>query len=140
MTESFFRDTAESEKTPDQNQTIAGIDDPAARASQPEDPTLIEEERIAAVLSYIPFLCFIPLVNIHWKENKEARFHARQGIMLFLVELVAVLMLIDDLGRFVFRAALVGAAALSVAGVYFALQGKKYRLPFVSDLADKMKL
>lgn len=140
MTESFFRDTADSDKTPNQDQPLGEIDNASARNREPEDPTLVEEERIAAVLSYIPFLCFIPLVNIHWKENKEARFHARQGIMLFLVELVAVLMLIDDLGRFVFRAALVGAAALSVAGVYFALQGKKYRLPFVSDLADKMKL
>ena len=139
MTESFFRDNSETEEKPE-----PAVDETAApevaRSTPKEDPSMVEEERIAAILSYIPFLCFIPLVNIHWKESKEARFHARQGIMLFLIELIAVLMLVDDLARFVFRAVLVGAAALSVAGVYFALQGKKYRLPFVSDLADKMKL
>jgi uncharacterized membrane protein len=139
MTESFFRDNSEVELTPE-----PAVDESTtpetARTTPTEDPSMVEEERIAAILSYIPFLCFIPLVNIHWKENKEARFHARQGIMLFLIELIAVLMLVDDLARFVFRAILVGAAALAVAGVYFALQGKKYRLPFVSDLADKLKL
>ena len=39
-----------------------------------------EEGRLAAVMAYIPFLCFIPLMNM--KQNKEARFHARQGVML----------------------------------------------------------
>jgi uncharacterized membrane protein len=138
MTESFFRDNSEAEVKPE-----PAVDETAAPETvrtPADDPSMVEEERIAAILSYIPFLCFIPLVNIHWKESKEARFHARQGIVLFLIELVAVLMLVDDLARFVFRAVLVGAAALAVAGVYFALQGKKYRLPFVSDLADKMKL
>jgi uncharacterized membrane protein len=138
MTESFFRDNSEAEVKPEPS-----VDETAAPEvvrTPADDPSMVEEERIAAILSYIPFLCFIPLVNIHWKESKEARFHARQGIVLFLIELVAVLMLVDDLARFVFRAVLVGAAALAVAGVYFALQGKKYRLPFVSDLADKMKL
>jgi len=139
MTESFFRDNSEIELTPEPVVDESPTPE-AARTTPTEDPSMVEEERIAAILSYIPFLCFIPLVNIHWKENKEARFHARQGIMLFLIELIAVLMLVDDLARFVFRAILVGAAALAVAGVYFALQGKKYRLPFVSDLADKLKL
>jgi uncharacterized membrane protein len=139
MTESFFRDNSEIELTPEPVVDESPTPE-TARTTPTEDPSMVEEERIAAILSYIPFLCFIPLVNIHWKENKEARFHARQGIMLFLIELIAVLMLVDDLARFVFRAILVGAAALAVAGVYFALQGKKYRLPFVSDLADKLKL
>ena len=139
MTESFFRDNSDVDvrSEPPVDESVTAETTPAAPS---EDESLVEEERIAAILAYIPFLCFIPLVNIHWKENKEARFHARQGIMLFLIELIAVLMLVDDLARFVFRAILVGAAALAVAGVYFAIQGKKYRLPFISDLADKLKL
>jgi fumarate reductase subunit D len=97
-----------------------------------------EEGRLAAIMAYIPFLCFIPLINM--KENKEARFHARQGVMLFLVELLAALLLIDQISDFVFTAILLGAAAFSVAGIVFALQGKNYRLPIISDLADKSNL
>jgi len=97
-----------------------------------------DEGRLAAVMSYIPFLCFIPLLNM--KHNQEARFHARQGVVLFLVELVAALFLIDRIANFVFTAVLIVAVAFSIAGIYFALQGKNYKLPIIGDLADKSKL
>ena len=93
---------------------------------------------MAAIMSYIPFLCFLPLLNM--KENKEAQFHARQGVMLFLIELLAVLFLIDGISKFVFQAILIVAAALSVAGVSFALQGKNYKVPVISYLVEKSKL
>ena len=98
----------------------------------------IEEGRLTALFSYIPFLCFIPLLSM--KENREARFHARQGLVLFLIEIVAALFLIDRISSFVFTAVLLVAAAFSVAGIVFALQGKSYRLPLVGDLADKTNL
>jgi len=97
-----------------------------------------DEGRLAAVMSYIPFLCFIPLLNM--KHNEEARFHARQGVMLFLIELLAVLFLVDQIADFVFTAVLIVAVAFSIAGIYFALQGKNYRLPIVGDFAEKSKL
>lgn len=97
-----------------------------------------DEGRLAAVMAYIPFLCFIPLLNM--KHNAEARFHARQGVMLFLIELVAFLFLFDRISEFVFTAVLIVAVSLSIAGIYFALQGKNYRLPIVGDLAEKSKL
>ena len=37
-------------------------------------------------------------------------------------------------------AVLIVAVAFSIAGIYFALQGKNFRLPIVGDLADKSKL
>jgi len=60
--------------------------------------------------------------------------------MLFLIELLAALFLIDRISSFVFTGVLLVAAAFSVAGIVFALQGKNYRLPIISDLADKTKL
>ena len=97
-----------------------------------------DEGRLAAVMAYIPYLCFIPLLNM--KHNEEARFHARQGVMLFLIELVAFLFLFERISQFVFTAVLIVAVAFSIAGIYFSLQGKNYRLPIVGDLADKSKL
>ncbi len=97
-----------------------------------------DEGRLAAVMSYIPFLCFVPLLNM--RHNPEAVFHARQGLMLFLVELVAFLFLFDRISNFVFTAILIVAVALSMVGIFFALQGRNYRLPIVGDLADKSKL
>lgn len=141
MTESFFHEQPDTK--PDSS--ISPLDDSddsggedSAEEPQSGDRFKTEEGRMAAIMSYIPFLCFLPLLNM--KENKEAQFHARQGVMLFLIELLAVLFLIDGISKFVFQAILIVAAALSVAGVYFALQGKNYKLPVISDLVEKSKL
>ena len=135
MSDSFFGNKPGDEPTGE----IPDLDDNQSKgggASQGSFKT--DEGRLAAVMSYIPFLCFIPLLNM--KHNEEARFHARQGVMLFLVELLAFLFLFDRVANFVFTAILIVAVAFSIAGIYFALQGKNYRLPIVGDLADKSKL
>lgn len=138
MTESFFKDEG-SEKSEGK---IPELDDNQENSSAKSETTRegfkTDEGRMAAILSYIPVLCFIPLLNM--RENKEASFHARQGVLLFLIELVAVLFLIDGISDFVFKGILIAAVALSVAGIYFALQGRSYKLPIIGDLADKTKL
>ena len=136
MTDSFF--PQENEVTPPPEQ-IPGPEPVAPKEEMPSDD-LTDEGRLAAILSYIPFLCFVPLMNINWKENEEARFHARQGIVLFVIEMLAVIMLVDDIAKFVFRVLLIVAVSLAAAGIYFAVQGKRFRLPLISDIADKAKL
>jgi uncharacterized membrane protein len=138
MTDSFFEHEAKGEpsgKVPELDDKVA---DGASAGSTREDSFTTEEGRMAAIMSYIPILCFIPLLSM--KENKEAHFHARQGVVLFLIELIAVIFLIDGISSLVFKGILILAVALSIAGIYFALQGKNYRLPVISDLAEKTKV
>ncbi len=137
MTESFFNNSSK-EKPSGSVPPLGGDEKQGGGQQQAQEGFATEEGRLAAMMSYIPFLCFIPLLNM--KENKEARFHARQGLVLFLIELAAVVLLIDRISSFVFTAVLLVAAAFSVAGIVFALQGKNYRLPFVGDMADRTKL
>ncbi len=135
MDKPFFADESDEQRPgaiPDLHEDTTGS------SSSSEDAFQTDEGRLAAIMAYIPFLCFVPLLKM--RENPEARFHARQGVMLFLVELIAVLFLIDGISDFVFKAVLIVAAAASLAGIYFALKGENYRLPIVSDLADKFKL
>jgi len=135
MNKSFFNNQSDEEPLgaiPDLNS------DSEFKTGKSDDAFKTDDGRLAAIMAYIPFLCFIPLLNM--KENQEARFHARQGVMLFLIEIIAVVFLIDNISDFVFKAVLIVAAAFSVAGIYFGLQGKNYRLPIISDLADKSKL
>ena len=134
MTESFFNNRPDDKPTGEIPNLKADGQDSGSKG----DRFQTDEGRLAAIMSYIPFLCFIPLINM--KYNEEARFHARQGVMLFLIELLAVLFLVDRIADFVFTAVLIVAVAFSIAGIYFALQGKNYRLPIVGDLADKSKL
>ena len=138
MADSFFK----NEPSDPPSGSIPNLDENAAESVEKPEAAQqgfqTEEGRLAAILSYIPLLCFIPLLNM--KDNKEARFHARQGVILFLIELVAVLFLVDGISDFVFKGILIVAVALSVVGIYFALQGKSYKLPIIGDLADKTKL
>jgi uncharacterized membrane protein len=93
---------------------------------------------IAALLAYIPFLCLIPLIQM--RDNEQARFHSRQGFLLFLIELLAVLFLIPGISGMFWKAVLIVALGAAVAGIVFGIQGKKYRLPIIGDIADKMKI
>jgi uncharacterized membrane protein len=137
MEKSFFADDPQNEAG--KPHEIPSLDDAGDSSEQTSGGSFTTDEgRLAAMMSYIPFLCFVPLLKM--QTNPEARFHARQGVMLFLVELIAVLFLIDGISDFVFKAILILAVGLSVAGIYFALKGKNYRLPVIGDLADKTKL
>lgn len=138
MTDSFFK--SEPDEKP--SGEIPGLDDNAAEQESQQAPTgeafRSEEGRMAAIMAYIPILCFIPLLNM--RDNPEAHFHARQGVLLFLIEVLAVIFLIPGISNFVFKAVLIVAVALSVVGIYFALQGKNFKLPIIGDVADKAKL
>jgi uncharacterized membrane protein len=137
MTDSFFEHETKgepSDKLPKLDNKAAGG---SSTGSTKEDAFTTEEGRMAAIMSYIPILCFIPLLSM--RENKEAHFHARQGVVLFLIELIAVIFLIDGISDLVFKGILIVALALSIAGIYFAFQGRNYRLPVIGDLAEKAK-
>ncbi len=99
---------------------------------------LTDEARLGAIMAYIPFVCFIPLLNM--RNNEAVRFHARQGLVLFFIEILAALFIIDAIADFVFTLILLAALALAVAGIYFALQGKTYKLPGIAELAEKLKV
>ncbi|UCD16868.1 MAG: hypothetical protein JSV44_10480 [Candidatus Zixiibacteriota bacterium] len=93
---------------------------------------------IAAVLSYIPLLCLVPLLQM--RDNEQARFHSKQGLILFLIELLALLFLIPGLSSLVWKMVIILALGASVAGIIFGLQGKRYKLPLIGDIAEKMRI
>jgi len=93
---------------------------------------------IAAILSYVPLLCLIPLLQM--RDNEQARFHSRQGLILFLIEILAALFLIPGLSSLIWKTVIIVALGASVAGIVFGIQGKMYKLPIIGDIADKMRL
>lgn len=104
----------------------------------PEGASKSVSNPLYIVFSYIPFLCLLPILRI--SENKSLRFHARQGLVLFLIEIFASVFLIPAISSLVWRAVLIACIGLSIAGILFALQGKHVRLPLIADLADKIKI
>ena len=99
----------------------------------------VQEGRFFAVISYISFLCIVALLLK--RENKFAVYHAKQGLVLFVFEIVSFILsvipvfywLLRTLGLFAF-------ILVSLWGMLQALKGKYPRIPIVSKVADKIIL
>jgi uncharacterized membrane protein len=96
----------------------------------------IEEGAGVAALSYVFFLWI--LVFRFQKENRFARSHAKQGIVVFMGEMIfAVLSLLPYVGRLFYISGLLIFLFISMRGIYYALTGRSLYIPLVSEIAAK---
>jgi len=99
----------------------------------------IQEGKFFAIISYICFLCIVSLVLK--KENKFAVFHAKQGLVLFVIEVVSFIFSVIPILGWVLR--IFGTLVfvlISVWGILLAWQGSTQRIPVISDIAEKIVL
>lgn len=99
----------------------------------------IEENKAIAAISYIGPLCLIPLLAK--KDSAFAQYHAKQGLILFIAEVIlSFLYGIPFIGWFLI-APLGGLFTfiLFIIGLLNALGGKTKPLPLIGDFADKLK-
>lgn len=88
----------------------------------------IENNKVMAVLAYILF--FIPLLAA--KDSKFARFHANQGLVLFLGGIIAsVVAVIPVIGWIVAPIAGLVITVLAIIGILNALNGRAKELPVI---------
>lgn len=99
---------------------------------------MIEEGRAAAILGYVPFLCFIPLIRM--RHNKFAYRHGKQGLFLFFIEILAVFFMIDVISNLFWGVLLILAVGSAIFGIIYAIQGKEFTIPFIGETADKLKI
>ncbi|NQV11761.1 hypothetical protein HQ524_00205 [Candidatus Uhrbacteria bacterium] len=103
------------------------------------NPPLEIDPLLMSLFSYVSFLAILPLI---WPpKDATTKFHARQGLALFIAEmLTAIVGLVPLLGWFV--AGLLGWlwVALSIYGIFNVLVGRKRRIPIVGMFVDKIKV
>ncbi|MFA6918859.1 MAG: hypothetical protein WC244_01960 [Patescibacteria group bacterium] len=87
------------------------------------------EEKIWSAVSYLWILSLVALAAR--KDNEFIKFHASQGALLFVASLI--LMFIPVVGWLINL--LIGV--LAIIGIVKALQGEKWELPLVADMAQK---
>lgn len=98
---------------------------------RPED---IAANKVMAVFAYIGILFLIPLLAA--KESPFARFHANQGIVLFLFEIaagivMAILGWIPVLGTIIDIVIWLAILALCIIGIVNVANGKSKDLPVI---------
>lgn len=102
--------------------------------------------RTASILCYIPIIGWIPAIVVlaasRFREDREVRFHAFQGLFLFVVWLI-----VDWVLGPIFRlpgvhVRIAGLLQAAVIGLWIYMmvtvsQGRAVRLPVIGELADR---
>jgi uncharacterized membrane protein len=91
----------------------------------------IEKNKTVAALSYFWILFLIPLLGK--KHSKFCQFHAKQGLILFIISFVAWIPVIGWL---------IGLAILVIAilGILKTLEGAWWKIPYIYDYSKKINL
>jgi uncharacterized membrane protein len=104
-----------------------------------KDEQEIIEGKFFAVISYVSFLCIVTLILK--KNNKFALYHARQGLVLFVMEVAAfILSIMPLLGWLIGIFGYALFLLISVWGIIQAALGIYCRIPIVSEISDKIVL
>ena len=101
------------------------------------DAADIEQNKVMALLSYLWLLFLVPLFLA--KESKFARFHANQGIVLavagtaigIILGIAAFIPVVNIIVGIVGGLVELAVLALTVLGIYNAVQGKAKELPLI---------
>ena len=99
----------------------------------------IQENKVVAALGYIGVLCLIPLLAK--KDSKYAQFHGKQGLILFIVEIIAfVIGIIPILGWLIGFIFIICCIILSIIGIIKSLSGEYWKMPVLGQYAEKINL
>ncbi|MDL2323795.1 hypothetical protein LJC61_01410 [Ruminococcaceae bacterium OttesenSCG-928-A16] len=107
------------------------------------DQTDIQNNKILSLFSYLGILFLVPLLAA--KDSKFARFHANQGIALFILSIALniasfILGIIFGLIKLSFVATIISwmvygvILVLAIMGIVSAVQGKAKKLPIIGGI------
>ena len=96
----------------------------------------ILEGKMYAVLAYLSIFCIVPL--IFKKDNVFVLGHGRQGLVLFVAEVAA--MVISIVFPWAFRPFLFILFGFSFWGMVMAIRGQGVELPIIARIAEKITI
>jgi uncharacterized membrane protein len=114
-----------------------------------KDPFSGIQPNSAATLCYTPFLGWIAAIAVlasqRFREDRSVRFHAFQGLYLFVAWLIldwGVGPFFAFVPRSVFRFSFLGLLKMAVIGASIFMmvktsQGERFRLPIFGELAER---
>lgn len=95
----------------------------------------IEANRVIAAMGYVWILCLVPLLLK--RRSKFAQFHAKQGLLLFVLEIVGWLVFWIPVFGWVL---LILIILFAILGIKNALDGKYWVMPIIGKYVNKFNL
>jgi uncharacterized membrane protein len=106
-----------------------------APAPQTADDRDAQENKYTALFSYIYILFLIPLLAK--RDSKFCQFHAKQGLVLFVIDIiVSLFMWIPLVGQLLMLA----VAIVSIIGIIKVLNGEYWKIPYIYEWSEKIKI
>jgi len=97
----------------------------------------IRDVALFAALGYVAF--FSLFVIMYRRDNEFLHFHARQGLVIFILEVISwTLAAVVPAVSGLFAVCNLLLLVVSVAGLFSALMGKTVRFPMISSVADRL--
>ena len=96
----------------------------------------VKEGAPFAVLSYI--FCLWILTFIFKKDNQFALFHARQGIVIFVGNIICLAFMFIPVLGILFSILQLALAITSLYGIYLSLTGKTEPIYLIGDIAQRL--
>ncbi|UCH12145.1 MAG: hypothetical protein JSW18_04835 [Candidatus Omnitrophota bacterium] len=110
-----------------------------ATGQQGTEDVVVKEGKVYAILAYIGILCLIPLLIK--KDNKFALFHAKQGLVLFIAEvIIAFIWVIPFLGWFIGAIGWILIPIICIIAIIQVIMGNYWRIPVIADIAEKINI
>lgn len=97
-----------------------------------------QTEKADAALSYIPFLCFVSFFKSDMSDF--AKHHAKQGMILLVIEVIALFFLIDIVSKIFWSIILIACGMIALMGIAKSLAGKEMKIPFIGYIFDKYEI
>ena len=98
-----------------------------------------KQVNVIAILSYIWILFIIPLLIA--KDDAFVKYHVKQGIALFIAELILMAVgMVPLLGWVLAPIGGIITLILAIIGIVNVLQGKEVELPIVGQYARNFKI
>jgi uncharacterized membrane protein len=98
-----------------------------------------DDNKLFAILSYIGILCLIPLLMK--KDDSFVFFHAKQGLILFIAEVItSFIAMVPVLGWVIAPILWIFLFILSIIGIINVLAGKTKEIPVLGKYASEIKI
>ena len=108
---------------------------PETKVVDPE----VSEGKFFAAIGYFAFLCAVPLY--FKRDNKFALFHGKQALVLFILEVaVGILQVVPVIGTVISWFGFLVFGLLSIVAIVKVLMEEYWQIPFISDIAEQIKL
>ena len=95
------------------------------------------DDNLIAAVSYLWILSIIILLVK--KDSDYVMFHARQGVLLFAISIVFVVLSYFPFVGYLFGIAQLAVVVAVIVGFIQSYSGKRYKMPLIGDYAEKVK-